>query len=55
VEKLTQLGFHAVSVRKNLLWVQSYQVRVGPYTDPQDVENARQALIAQGFKPHAVK
>ncbi len=55
VEKLTQLGFHAVSVRKNLLWVQSYQVRVGPYTDPQDAENARQALIAQGFKPHAVK
>jgi hypothetical protein len=55
VEKLTQLGFHAVSVHKSLLWAQSYQVRVGPYAAPQDVENARQALIAQGFKPHIVK
>jgi serine/threonine protein kinase/class 3 adenylate cyclase len=55
VEKLTQLGFHATSIRKNLLWVQSYQVRVGPYTDAKELEAARQNLMSQGFKPHAVK
>jgi hypothetical protein len=55
VEKLTQLGFHAVSVHKNLLWMQSYQVRVGPYADPKDLEAARAVLVSQGFKPHPVK
>ncbi len=55
VEKLTQLGFNAASVRKNLLWMQSYQVRVGPYADPKDMEAAREGLISRGFKPHPVK
>jgi len=55
IEKLTQLGFHAVSANKNVLWMQSYQVRVGPYTDPRDMEAARESLASQGFKPHPVK
>ncbi len=33
VDKLTQLGFHAVVVHKNLLWSQSYHVQVGPYSN----------------------
>jgi cell division protein FtsN len=55
VEELAQLGFHAVSVRKTVLWRQSYQVRVGPYTDSKKLDAARQDLVSQGFKPHVVQ
>ena len=54
VEKLTQLGFHAVLIHKTLLWSQSFHVQVGPYTDPKDLEVARQSLGSQGFKSHPV-
>ncbi len=54
VDKLTQLGFHAVIIHKNLLWSQSYHVQVGPYTNQKDIAEARQSLAAQGFKAHAV-
>jgi cell division protein FtsN len=54
VDKLTQLGFHAVIIHKNLLWSQSYHVQVGPYTSKEDIAEARQSLAAQGFKAHAV-
>jgi class 3 adenylate cyclase/tRNA A-37 threonylcarbamoyl transferase component Bud32 len=54
VEKLSQLGYHAVLVRKNLLWLQSYHVEVGPYTNPKDSAAARKSLVSQGFKAHPV-
>jgi cell division protein FtsN len=54
VDKLTQLGFHAVLIHKNLLWSQSYHVQVGPYTNQKDIAEARQSLAAQGFKAHPV-
>jgi cell division protein FtsN len=54
VEKLTQLGFHAVLIHKNLLWAQSYHVQVGPYTSQKDIAEAKQNLAAQGFKAHPV-
>ena len=41
VDKLTQLGFHAVLIQKNLLWTQSYHVEVGPYTNQKDIAEAR--------------
>lgn len=55
VEKLTGLGFHAVCVHKSRLWMQSYHVQVGPYTDPKEMEAAQQRLAKQGFKAHPVK
>jgi serine/threonine protein kinase/class 3 adenylate cyclase len=55
VEKLSQLGYHAILVhKKNLLWLQSYHVEVGPYTTPKDIAAARESLISQGFKAHPV-
>ena len=54
VDKLTQLGFHAVLIHKNLLWSQSYHVQVGPYTNQKDIAEARQSLASQGFKAHPV-
>jgi serine/threonine protein kinase/class 3 adenylate cyclase len=53
-DKLNQLGFHAVLLHKNLLWMQSYHVEVGPYTSQKDLAEAQQRLATQGFKPHPV-
>jgi len=53
-EKLTQLGFHAVLIHKTLLWAQSFHVQVGPYTDPKEIEAARQRLSSHAFKSHIV-
>jgi serine/threonine protein kinase/class 3 adenylate cyclase len=55
VQKLTELGFHAQSVHKTVLWVHSYQVRVGPYSDTKSMTEAGMRLTEQGFKPHVVK
>jgi serine/threonine protein kinase/class 3 adenylate cyclase len=54
VDKLTQLGFHAVLVHKNLLWVQSYHVQVGPYANQKDLAEAQKDLATHGFKAHPV-
>jgi cell division septation protein DedD len=54
VEKLTQLGFHAVVIHKALLWAQSYHVEVGPYSDPKEIEAARKDLASNGYKSHLV-
>jgi serine/threonine protein kinase/class 3 adenylate cyclase len=54
VEKLTQLGFHALIIHKTLLWAQSFHVDVGPYSDLKDIEPVRQSLASHGFKPHLV-
>jgi len=55
VERLTQLGYHAVSMHRTHLWMQSFHVQVGPYADAKDLEAAKQSLTSQGFKPHLVK
>jgi serine/threonine protein kinase len=55
VDQLTRLGFHAISIHKNHLWMHSYHVQVGPYDNPNDIEAAEQRLAAQGFKAHVVK
>ncbi len=54
VDKLTQLGFHAVLVHKNLLWVNSYHVQVGPYANQKDLAEAQKDLATHGFKAHPV-
>lgn len=54
VDKLNQLGFHAVLIHKNRLWLQSYHVEVGPYTDQKAIAEAQQSLTSQGYKPHPV-
>src|ERR1700730_14167206 len=55
VEKLSQLGYHAVSISKTHLWMQSFHVQVGPFATPEDIEAAQQNLALQHFKPHLVK
>jgi serine/threonine protein kinase len=55
VERLTQLGFHAICVHKSLLWKQSYHVQVGPYATSAEIAEAQERLTDQGFKSHPVK
>jgi serine/threonine protein kinase/class 3 adenylate cyclase len=54
VEKLTQLGFHAIVVHKTLLWAQTYHVEVGPYSDPKAIEAVRKNLASNGYKSRLV-
>ncbi len=55
VEQLTNLGYHAISVRQSRLWIQSFHVQVGPFSDSKAVAEAQQSLAAKGFKSHLVK
>jgi hypothetical protein len=56
VQRLSQMGFHAICIHKTMLWkLQSYHVQVGPYTTSSEAQDAEQKLTAQGFKPHVVK
>jgi Protein kinase domain/SPOR domain len=56
VQRLSQMGFHAICIHKTMLWkLQSYHVQVGPYTTSSEADDAEQKLIAEGFKPHVVK
>jgi cell division protein FtsN len=54
VDKLAQLGYHAVLIHKNLLWSQSYHVQVGPYSSQKEAADARDQLAAQGFKGRVI-
>ena len=54
VDKLSQLGYRTILLHKNLLWMQSYHVEVGPYPSEKDAAEAQQSLATQGFKAHPV-
>jgi cell division septation protein DedD/predicted Ser/Thr protein kinase len=55
VEKLSGLGYHAISVHQSRLWMQSFHVQVGPFSDLGEVDTAQKSLASQGFKTHLVK
>ena len=55
VAQLTHLGFHAICVHKDHLWMHSYNVQVGPYDNSNDIEVAERRLAAKGFRAHLVK
>ncbi len=54
VEKLTELGFHAMVMHKNLLWIQSYRVQVGPFVNKEEMAEAQKNLASHGYKAHPV-
>ncbi len=55
VERLSQLGFHAICVHKTVLWMQSYHVQIGPYVTSDQVDHAQEQLTEQGIKSHIVR
>jgi hypothetical protein len=52
-DNLQHLGFHAAVIQKGHLWMNSYSVLVGPYSDREVAEAARKDLVSNGFKPRA--
>jgi cell division protein FtsN len=50
-EALTQQGFSTLLIHKSLLWMDSYQVLVGPYGTGDDTASVRKQLTERGFKP----
>jgi hypothetical protein len=52
-DNLQQFGFHAAVAHKGHLWMNSYSVLVGPYSDHEVAEAARKDLVSHGFKPRA--
>jgi hypothetical protein len=51
--KLMQLGFHAMVIHKVHLWMNSYQVLVGPYSSDDEAEMAHMSLVSRGFRPRS--
>ncbi len=52
-DKLTQLGFHPTVVHRRHLWMNSYQVLVGPYDSETEAESAHANLASRGFRPRS--
>jgi hypothetical protein len=52
-DQLAQFGFHAIVIRKGHLWMNSYQVLVGPYVDDVTAEVAHKDLSSRGFRPRS--
>jgi PilZ domain/SPOR domain len=54
MDDLALARFHAIVIPKNLLWMQSYQVLVGPYDKEEQAQGARKELQSQGFRPRSL-
>ena len=52
-DKLTQLGFHPTVIHRGHLWMNSYQVLVGPYDSETEAESAHTNLVSRGFRPRS--
>ena len=55
VASISKLGLHAFSVQKSHLWMETFHVEVGPFTNSTDMADAQKELSAKGFKPHPSK
>jgi len=54
-DKLAQLGVHASVIQKGHLWMNSYQVLVGPYGNEQQATKIHQELLSRGYKPRPLE
>jgi cell division protein FtsN len=52
-DKIRQLGFHTIVIHRGHLWMNSYQVLVGPYGSEAEAEAAQENLLSRGFKPRS--
>jgi hypothetical protein len=49
--QLAQLGIHATVVPRRRLWINSYQVLVGPYDNEAAEQQLNDQLLSHGYKP----
>jgi cell division protein FtsN len=52
-DQLKQFGFHATINHKGHLWMNTYQVLVGPYGGDDEAKAAQKNLVSRGFRPRA--
>jgi len=50
-DKLGKLGLPASVVQKGRLWMNSYQVLVGPYNKEEEATKVDKDLVSHGYKP----
>lgn len=50
-DKLAKLGLPASVVQKGHLWMNSYQVLVGPYNKEEEATKVDKDLVSRGYKP----
>jgi cell division protein FtsN len=49
--ELAKLGLRASVIQRGHLWMNSYQVLVGPYSKEEEAKRVRKDLVSQGYKP----
>jgi cell division protein FtsN len=54
-DRLGQLGFHATVTQRGHLWMSSYYVLVGPYTNDREFEAAHKGLASWGYKSRSLE
>ena len=54
MDELGKLGFHGVIAHNRALWMNSYHILVGPYTNQGEIEAARPSLESRGFTPRVL-
>jgi hypothetical protein len=52
-DKLSQAGFHTTVREKGRLWLNRYQVLVGPYSQEEETAKAEHELVSRGYKPRS--
>lgn len=53
-DDLARIGIHAIVIPKHHLWMNSYQVIAGPYSDTEEMQVAGTNLRSHGFKTHSL-
>jgi len=54
-DRLAQLGLRTSVVPRGHLWMNSYQVLVGPYVDVQEEKKINTDLLSHGYKPRPLE
>ena len=49
-DQVAKLGLHSSVVQRGHLWMNSYQVLVGPYSNEEEAKRIHKDLVAQGYK-----
>jgi DNA-binding winged helix-turn-helix (wHTH) protein len=55
MDELEQLGYDGVIVHNRSLWLNSYHIMVGPYTNEGELAAARPGLESRGFSPQVLR
>jgi cell division septation protein DedD len=55
MDELRQHGIHAIIVHSHTLWMNSFHILAGPYSNEGEMEPARRSLESHGFDPRVLQ